>query len=99
MTDDVRADTEVLVDNSLRVLYLSKLAPTLMPSSPYPPQLQTTGDGKDSRIVLEGSAGGGRFPPSQISAEDLTGAYAFLANIRSPSLTVSRLLLRICHGT
>ena len=61
--------------------------------------LQTTGDGKESRIVLEGSAGGGRFPPSIFSAEDLTGAYVLLANIRLPSLTFSRILLRRCHGT
>jgi alpha-mannosidase len=36
--------------------------------------LQTTSDGKEGYVVLEGGAGGGLVLPSQISATDLTGA-------------------------
>lgn len=36
--------------------------------------LQTTGDGKEGYVILEGGAGGGLVLPSQISAKDLDGA-------------------------
>jgi alpha-mannosidase len=36
--------------------------------------LQTTSDGKEGYVVLEGGTGGGLVLPSQISAKDLTGA-------------------------
>jgi alpha-mannosidase len=36
--------------------------------------LQTTSDGKEGYVVLEGGAGGGLVQPSQISANDLIGA-------------------------
>ena len=41
--------------------------------------LQTTSDGKEGYVVLEGSAGGGLVLPSQISAKDLGGAQIFVA--------------------
>ena len=36
--------------------------------------LQTTNDGKEGYVVLEGGPGGGLVLPSQISAQDLKGA-------------------------
>ena len=36
--------------------------------------LQTTSDGKEGYVVLEGGPGGGLVLPSQISAQDLKGA-------------------------
>ena len=117
----MRADTEALPSNGLRVWYLSRLAPTLIrpprihlrkSHAPRPQHdatrrdvvcvplgggvtssenvlLQTASDGKEGCIVMEGGAGSGFVTPSQISAEDLTGAYALLANIGSLSLTLS----------
>jgi alpha-mannosidase len=43
--------------------------------------LQTTSDGKEGYIFLEGSAGGGLVLPSQISAKDLGGAQALIATL------------------
>ena len=43
--------------------------------------LQTTGDGKEGNVVLEGSVGGGLVLPSVISAKDLNGACTFIAAI------------------
>ena len=46
--------------------------------------LQTTSDGKEGYVILEGGVGGGLVLPSQISPKELGGAQAFS---RSPSLT------------
>ena len=45
--------------------------------------LQTTSDGKEGYVILEGGTGGGLVLPSQISAKDLTGAYTLIAAIGS----------------
>jgi len=49
--------------------------------------LQTTSDGKEGYVVLEGGAGGGLVLPSQISAKDLGGAQIFITFFRSLSLS------------
>ena len=49
--------------------------------------LQTTSDGKEGYVILEGGVGGGLVLPSQISPKELGGAQAFS---RSPSLTHTR---------
>jgi alpha-mannosidase len=43
--------------------------------------LQTTSDGKEGYIFLEGGTGGGLVLPSQISTKDLGGAQALIATL------------------
>jgi alpha-mannosidase len=57
--------------------------------------LQTTSDGKEGYVILEGGAGGGLVLPSQISPKELGGAQAFS---RSPSLTHTRGSFCRYHG-
>ena len=59
---------------------------------------QTTSDGKEGYVVLEGGAGGGLVLPSQISAKDLGGGEIFITFLGR----YRRLILGIascrCHG-
>ena len=52
--------------------------------------LQTTSDGKEGYVVLEGGAGGGLVLPSQLSAKDLSGAQIFIPSFWSLSLSHAR---------
>jgi alpha-mannosidase len=61
--------------------------------------LQTTSDGKEGYVVLEGGAGGGLVLPSQISAKDLGGAQIIMAFIRSLSLSHARHAAVTMHST
>jgi hypothetical protein len=96
---EVRADTEVLTEDALGVIYPDSLPLSSTSglqtvfahnTTPFARRdivrvplgggsstgnvLQTTSDGKEGYVVLEGGLGGGLVLPSQISAQDLKGA-------------------------
>ncbi|KAH9037516.1 glycoside hydrolase family 38 protein [Lactarius pseudohatsudake] len=101
---EVRADTEALTEEALRVIYPGSLPLSAAVASSGPLTLfahnttpfarrdivrvplggglstenvlQTTSDGKEGYVVLEGGPGGGLVLPSQISAKDLKGVTA-----------------------
>ena len=60
--------------------------------------LQTTSDGKEGYVVLEGGAGGGLVLPSQISAKDLGGAQTFIAFLVRYRRLILGIASRRCHG-
>jgi len=60
--------------------------------------LQTTSDGKEGYVVLEGGAGGGLVLPSQIGAKDLGGTQIFRAFVRSLSYLMLGIAPCRSHG-
>jgi alpha-mannosidase len=60
--------------------------------------LQTTSDGQEGFVVLEGGAGGGLVLPSQIGAKDLGGAQPLVDALGRRCRLTTGIAFHRCHG-
>ncbi|KAI9449033.1 glycosyl hydrolases family 38 N-terminal domain-containing protein [Lactarius psammicola] len=124
---EVRADTEALTEEALRVIYPDSLPLSAAGAASSGPLtlfahnttpfarrdivrvplgggistgnvLQTTSDGKEGYVVLEGGPGGGLVLPSQISAQDLKGVTAQSSSSEHFVLRNERVRLTVSGG-